>query len=253
MVKNGIRALAAAMLATVPARPGLAADPAQRPGVGQADHRVAVDVLRPPWNSLVRVQTELGGRCTGFVVAPQVVVTAAHCLFLFRVGRFIQPGSVHVLLSYRMGQYAAHARVARFTIPSDYRPLDESGSAGLDRAVLLLEHRLPGAAILPIEPVPGSLPLPVRLGGYGQDRDEVAIADPACRLTGYATDGQGRPLLTHDCEATRGTSGAPLLWQRPDGRWAAVAIQIEAVSAGAGGRAVPLAGLSTPSGTSAGR
>ena len=245
MVKTSHALLAAALLIAPPAS---AADTALPPGIGTDDHRVAVDVRQPPWNSLVRVQTELGGRCTGFLVSPQVVVTAAHCLFLPRVRHFIRPESVHVLLAYRTGLYAGHARVRHFTVPPAYQPLDETGTAGADRAVLVLEHRLlPMSEILPVAPVPDLLPAPLRLGGYGQDRDEVAIADPGCRLVGRTADGQGRPLLVHDCEATRGTSGAPLLWRRPDGRWAAIAIQIESMVRGAGGRAVPLADPPTPS------
>lgn len=214
-----------------------------RPGVGIVDHRMPVDVNVMPWNSLVRVQTELGERCTGFLVAPQVVVTAAHCLFLPRVRRFIQPSSVHVLRAYREGHYAAHAVVVRFTVPPAYQPLDETRSAGADRAVLVLDRRLlPESEVLPEAPVPAVLPAPILLGGYGQDRDEVAIADRSCSLVGQANDGEGRKLLVHDCEATRGTSGAPLLWRRPDGRWAAIGIQIEAAMSGSGGRAVPLVG-----------
>lgn len=212
-----------------------------RPGVGAVDHRIPVDISAKPWNSLVRVQTELGERCTGFVVSPQIVVTAAHCLYLPRVRRFIQPASVHVLLAYRDGDYAAHALVLRFVVPAAYNPLDEAGTAGADRAVLVLDRRLlPETETLPEAPVP-VMPARILLGGYGQDRNEVAVADRTCALVGRASDGEGRPLLVHDCEATRGTSGAPLLWQRPDGRWAAVGIQIEA-AAGAGGRAVPLVG-----------
>ncbi|MGI4748734.1 MAG: trypsin-like serine peptidase [Janthinobacterium lividum] len=227
-----------------------------RPGVGAVDRRMPVDVNAMPWSSLVRVQTELGERCTGFLVSPQVVVTAAHCLFLPRVRRFIQPSSVHVLRAYRNGQYAAHAMVVRFTVPPSYQPLDETRTAGADRAVLVLDRRLlPESETLPEAPVPAVLPAPILLGGYGQDRNEVAIADRTCRLVGQAGDGEGRPLLVHDCEATRGTSGAPLLWRRPDGRWAAIGIQIEAAS-GAGGRAVPLVGMPGPatgSDNSAGR
>ena len=209
------------------------------PGVGPADRRVPVDPVRAPWTALVRVQTELGERCTGFMVAPQVAVTAAHCLYLPRVGGFIQPGSVHVLLGYRFGQYAGHARVRRFTVPAAYRPGDEAATAGADRAVLVLDHRLlPASEALAEAPVP-PLPAAVLLGGYGQDRDEVIVAEPGCRVLGERPDGQGRPLLVHDCQATRGTSGAPLLWRRPDGRWAAIGIQI-AAEAASGGVAVPL-------------
>ncbi len=225
------------------------------PGVGPVDRRVAVDMGQPPWAALVRVQTELGERCTGFMVAPQVAVTAAHCLFLPRVDRFIQPGSVHVLLRYAFGRYAAHARVVRFAVAKGYRPHDEAATAGVDRAVLVLDHRLlPASAALPLGPVPAVLPAPALLGGYGQDRDEVVVAGPGCHVLGELRDAAGRRLLAHDCQATRGTSGAPLLWRRPDGKWAAIGIQIEAQPA-SGGVAVPLlgAGAVSPPDRSAGR
>lgn len=209
------------------------------PGVGPADRRLPVDAARAPWTALVRVQTELGERCTGFMVAPQVAVTAAHCLYLPRVGGFIQPGSVHVLLGYRFGHYAGHARVVRFTVPGAYRPGDEVATAGADRAVLVLDHRLlPGSEVLAVAAVP-SLPAAILLGGYGQDRDEVIVAEAGCHVLGVRPDGQGRPLLVHDCQATLGTSGAPLLWRRPDGGWAAIGIQI-AAEAASGGVGVPL-------------
>ncbi len=209
------------------------------PGMGPADRRLPVDAARAPWTALVRVQTELGERCTGFMVAPQVAVTAAHCLYLPRVGGFIQPSSVHVLLGYRFGRYAGHARVVRFTIPQAYRPGNETATAGSDRAVLILDHRLlPASEALALALVP-PLPAAVLLGGYGQDRDEVLVAEPGCHVLGERSDGQGRPLLVHDCQATRGTSGAPLLWRQPDGRWAAIGIQI-AAEAASGGVAVPL-------------
>ena len=46
-----------------------------------ADRRVSVDPNEPPWNAIAKVQTNIGGRCTGALIAPTVVLTAAHCLY----------------------------------------------------------------------------------------------------------------------------------------------------------------------------
>jgi protease YdgD len=211
------------------------------PGVGRSDPRVAVDVGAAPFRGLVRVQTELGGRCTGFLSAPAEVTTAAHCLFLRRSGHFVQPGSIHVLLGYRQGTFAAHAVVARYRIGPGYDPLDETATAGSDWAVLSLPAAIGGAdRVVPAQT--GAVPdgTPVALAGYGMDRKEVADGDLACAITGMR-DG----LLTHSCSATLGTSGAPLLTRAADGSWRVIGIQIAAEASGAGGAAVPIGAVSS--------
>ena len=63
----------------------------------------------------------------------------------------------------------------------------------------------------------------VRTTGYNQDRAQLLMTDLSCRVTGTMRAGSG-VFITHDCDATRGTSGGPLLIKR-DGSW-----QYEAVS-----------------------
>src|SRR4051795_12623482 len=104
------------------------------PGVGPADPRVPVDAAQQPWRALGRVQTELGGRCTGFLVESRTVLTAAHCLYRRSTGSYVQPGSVHFLLGYDRGRYAAHARVAGFTLGPGYDPAREGETIGADWA-----------------------------------------------------------------------------------------------------------------------
>ena len=58
------------------------------------------------------------------------------------------------------------------------------------------------------------------LGGYQQDRPEALLADTACSVLGLRRDSAGQPMLIHDCAGTRGSSGAPVLAQGPDGGWA---------------------------------
>ncbi len=182
------------------------------------------------------------------------MVTAAHCLFQRRTGRYVRPGSVHFLLGYSAGGFAGHARAESFVIAPGYDPLREAETAGADWAVLTLDAALgtPGRvlALAAGSPAPGAGQA-VWLGGYDQDRAEVIEVDAGCHLLGTVRDGEGRALLGHDCHATRGTSGAPLLRQEgagqgANGRWQVVGIEIGASAGAAGGVAVPAASIVLP-------
>ena len=88
--------LAAAQPAPVAARPLL-------PGIGATDPRRPVDLAQAPWRALGRVQLELGKRCSGALVGPRTVLTAAHCLVAPRTGNLVRPETVHFLLAYDRG------------------------------------------------------------------------------------------------------------------------------------------------------
>jgi protease YdgD len=208
------------------------------PGIGAADPRRAVDVAEAPWRALGRVQTELGGRCTGVLVGPRTVLTAAHCLLARGGEGFVQPRSVHFLLGYDRGAWAARGRAGAFTIAPGYRP--GRGPAGADWALLTLEAPIGTPdRILPLRRDPPPPRTPVMLGGYQQDRPEVVMADTGCRLVGVQAGSGGLPSLVHDCAGTRGSSGAPLLARGADGGWAVIGVQSATAADIALGHAAP--------------
>lgn len=211
---------------------GLAAIPAVAermvPGVGAGDRRGPVDILAAPWNSLVKVQSELGIRCTGALVGPGRVLTAAHCLTAPRTGKPVQPSSLHVLFGYDRGQYRGHARVRAVISGPSYDPVHPLEGLAVDWAVLLLDGAAPaGVPLLPLnhQVVRGQ---GMALGGYSQDRAQILMADTACSLLGRTETPRGW-LLVHDCDGTRGTSGGPLLVRQGDG-WAVAGVNVAVVT-----------------------
>ncbi|WP_286191919.1 serine protease [Roseomonas genomospecies 6] len=217
------------LLAALPA----AAQNPLLPGIGAKDRRVVVDAARAPWNSLVRVQSNLGARCTGVLVAPRRVVTAAHCL-LNRAQRFLPASSLHVLFGYDRGEYRQHRAVAALETGGPYdreRRLD--GLVG-DWAVLTLDGDAPqGVAPLPLARVPPEPGTPLMLGGYSQDKAHIVTADTGCAARGLDDTERGA-LLVHDCDGTRGVSGAALLVRTLDNGgagegWAVAGIAVAAV------------------------
>lgn len=205
------------------------------PGVGNGARHV-IDVSRAPWRILGRVQTELGGRCTGFLVAPSVIMTAAHCLWRDEAAAFIQPSSVHFMLGYDTGSWRATARAVRFVIPPAYDPVHPLRTSQADHATIILDHALATSGELP-PVVTAHAGDQAMLAGYQQDRKELAMGDLACQVV--RVRGQ---LIDHDCAATHGASGAPLLVKTKAG-WGVAGIDVTAQQ-GQGGTAVRFLGTS---------
>jgi protease YdgD len=225
-----VRQLLAALLLAGPAL----AQPL--PGIGPADPRTPVDAHTAPWSSLGRVQSQVTGRCTGTLIAPDRVLTAAHCLVTRRTARFAQATSLRFLLGYDRGE-AVVREVVSFTTGPGYDP-GRPGPLGADWAILTLRHPLAGPT-LPLWQAgipPGT---PLMLAGYQQGRGEVLLADTGCRAEGRALDPDGLPLLVHGCASTRGSSGAPLLARLPDGRVVVVGVAAAVERDAARGFAVP--------------
>jgi protease YdgD len=236
--RRRIAATVAAVLALA-AGPAGAEDAPLRPrGVGADDPRGTVDPAQAPWNSLVKVQTNLAGSCTGVLVAPRRVLTAAHCLFNRKTRALFPAQSLHALFGYQRGEYSLHRGVARYVVDPLYDGRRPGAMLGRDWAVLVLDGDAPPG--LPMLPVAGAAPAAgsaIMMAGYNQDRVHVLMADRHCSAGKLAADA-GLPVLLHDCSGTFGTSGAPLL-QAAGGRWQVVGITVAGIGDGRQKAAVP--------------
>jgi hypothetical protein len=74
------------------------------PGNFRVDKRSLVDSSRWPWQAIGTVQRRIGGVCTGTLIAPMVVLTAAHCTFDQRNGQPLQPSDLRFLPSGWIGK-----------------------------------------------------------------------------------------------------------------------------------------------------
>jgi len=189
------------------------------------DRRVPVDPNEPPWNAIAKVQSNIGEHCSGALIAPSVVVTAAHCLYNPRTRALLQPVSLHVLFGYQRAQYHWHRQVTRITVGLGFDGTNGRPQPG-DWARLELAEAVP---VTPLTLFDGGVGpgMAVALAGYNQDRAQLLMADLACHVLHVTALSPSATFLAHDCAATRGTSGAPLLTRR-DGGWAVIAINIAA-------------------------
>ncbi|MGZ9272721.1 MAG: trypsin-like serine peptidase, partial [Candidatus Binatia bacterium] len=182
---------------------GARAEPAT--GIIGEDDRELLDPKAWPWLAIGRVNRTSGGFCTGTLVAPHLVLTARHCLVNHHTGRRVEPDTVHFLAGYRRGEWRGHGVGRAFLLPDS----DETGPPALadDWVLVVLEHALN------VTPVPVLAMSQEQAGGARLARAGYAINRPhlLSRHDRCAILGRNENVLIHDCDATHGDSGSPLL------------------------------------------
>lgn len=215
--------IARLMLLLVTMIPIAEADPSKKPavpGIIGTDDRIIRDSWDYPWSAIGRLNMTTGGFCTATVIAPRRIITAAHCLWNRRTGRWYPPCALHFLAGYRRSSFKVHALISDIQIAPGYR--GDSPRAGLDWAILTLDQDVSTST--------GTIPLAERKpakgtrllqAGYSRDRKHLLTIDPSCRVTSIKSSSL---LLTHDCDATFGDSGSPLLVRDRTGGFRVTAI-----------------------------
>ena len=206
---------------------------AQMPGLNPGrDPRLPVPAAHPPWHAVALLEAEGIGICTGAMLAPAVLLTAAHCLKDAAGTALLPPARLRVTL----GGAEAHGVALR--IGAGFDPAREAPWAA-DWALVSLNRPIGAGRVLPLlreAPPEGSI---LALPGFQRDAPGALLVDPACRYLGLRRiEGEG-VMLAHDCAGTTGSSGGPLLLRGADGRFAIIGVQSKGVLGRAGGLAVP--------------
>ncbi len=189
------------------------------------DDRIMVDVTVMPWRAVGLVQ--LGdGSCTGLLVGPRLVATAAHCML-------DDGGNQIKALHFRAGAWGdgeqGRAGIAGAVVSPNYTSEDAppNGGNGDDWALLTLDRDL-GLEVGFVRPmVLGKSDLDlIRAGrfvvsqaGYSWDTGEWLSGHMDCLVLTAYRDGS----LIHTCDTTQGDSGSPIMHLR-DGEWRLVAV-----------------------------
>lgn len=160
------------------------------------------------WEAVGRLNLGQTGFCTGALIAPNLVLTAAHCVYDKQSGAQIAPEAMMFLAGWRNGRAVAYRSVRRGVVHPDYqfRDGDKMNRVANDVALLELDRpiRLPGVQpyATAANPRKGDR---VGVVSYAHDRAEAPSIQEVCRVMAR----QSRVLVL-SCDVDFGSSGAPV-------------------------------------------
>jgi len=188
------------------------------------------------WEAVGRLEIGTRKFCTGALIAPDLVLTAAHCVYDKKKGRTYRADQMEFLAGWRNGRANARSSVKRvITHPKfAYDGSDRVVRVAYDVALVQLAKPIRKSSVTPfqtdVRPSKGDQ---VGVVSYAHDRAQSPSLQEACYVLARRS---GTLMLS--CDVDFGSSGAPIFTIDPEGT--ARIVSVISAKADVDGRTVAL-------------
>jgi len=154
--------------------------------------------------------TSGGGGCSGTLIAPHLVLTAAHCVH----HRVTQPQELFITFGWSAsGPPTWRGTASRIILHPEYVPNQfVFETLNVDVALIVLPRPVPDALVTPLPLRAGLIAESYANYGFLAGRELLLRGNEGCQVALVA-----RNVLGFDCDVVSGFSGGPLLAMTPDG------------------------------------
>ena len=160
------------------------------------------------WSAVGRLNIGRTGFCSGALIAPDRVLTAAHCVVDRVTGKPFAPEKIEFWAGWRDGRASSYGKARRLVVHSGYKPAAEINdkTVSSDIAIVELERPMTVNGLKPFE-----LEKQPRFGqsltvvSYAKDRAEAPSLEESCMVLSRKSR-----MIIASCSVDFGSSGSPI-------------------------------------------